>query len=169
MTRTRFSATPFPKKMLMQLIGAVWAPPTLGLQLPQSPPPEIDNRFKKREDKTPAQQRDTHTLTFLRSSYFKGNDYTRSLFYLKNPYWDKTRSRKPIEARPLTTLHELGSHCLFVCFSFGILQGRVPESFVKIGLDFVDKKIFCHLGIPTERFSASFIEIGLDLAKILLI
>ena len=39
--------------MLTQLIGAVWAPPTLGVQLPQSPPPEIDNQFEEAGGQNP--------------------------------------------------------------------------------------------------------------------
>ena len=61
-TRTRFLATPFLKKMLTQLSGADCGPPMLGVQLPQSPPPEIDNQFEEAGGQSP----DTatkHTLT----------------------------------------------------------------------------------------------------------
>ena len=69
-TRPRFrsiSATPCLLKMLSQLIGAVCAPPTLGVQLPQSPPPEIDNRFEEaggQSQPRPSHKTRTHTAFY---------------------------------------------------------------------------------------------------------
>ena len=52
---------------------------------------------KRRENRTPTQPQNAHTA-FLTSSYFKGKYKIRrrSLLYLKNPFWDKTRSRSQI-------------------------------------------------------------------------
>ena len=44
---------------------SVCPPPTLGVQLPQSPPPEIDNRFEEAGRlNAPAQPQNTHTHCF---------------------------------------------------------------------------------------------------------
>ena len=42
---------------------------------------KLTTSLTKREDKAPAQPQNMHTLTFLPSSYFKGNDKTREGAY----------------------------------------------------------------------------------------
>ena len=64
-TRTQFLVTPFLKKMLTQLTGAVCVLPTLGVQLPQSPHRKSTTGLKKREDKASPGPATKHANTLL--------------------------------------------------------------------------------------------------------